>query len=202
MNRPISKATANIIFLSLVFLFTGCEEIEHVGRSTDSIILYKLSQLANWSVLWLIPPLIIYFLIARDRDEMRETLVSGRSTSGKYETIFTKVPTGRIIKGDPEFGKLMGLLWVICYPIGYLYYNFLTNTEVQIGSSVEFNVFIFLMLIPAIILTVIGLTLHRVLTDKNNPLSILLTRITVYTVGFCFINMVCWLLVMYLLKYH
>lgn len=198
MNRQLSKAIANIFLSSLVIIFTSCEEITQVGRNTDSTLLYKLSQLANWSLLWLIPPVIIYFLIARDRDEMTETVASGRTFSGKYETIFTKVPTGRIIKGDPEAGLFIAILYIACYPIGYLYFGFLHHTGIYIEDNFTLKIIIFIILIPAILVTLIGITIHKTINDKKNPLSKLLTNITFITVGFCYLNMICWLAVTYM----
>ncbi|WP_339881161.1 hypothetical protein [uncultured Algoriphagus sp.] len=200
MKNKTAFILKNISFAIIAIFLTSCDQIEQVGKNTDSTILYKLSQLATWSVPWLLIGIIIYFFIAQDREEMRDDFVSGRNFSGKYETVFTKVPTGKIIKGDPEAARFIGIFWIICYPIGHLYYNLMVNNKIKLGDNIEFNIFIFIILIPVIILIGIGLTIHRVLSDKSNPLSKWLTKLIIYTVVFCFINMVFWIMVTHILK--
>jgi len=111
--KVISSFAAALPFL---LMLSSCSAVIALGEKQKAPLPY-LSHIAAFSLVWLIPAGILWFITASDRPEIKAEF----GITSKGDLVFT--PTGRTIPGNPETAGWVASAWLLGYPILFFYFT-------------------------------------------------------------------------------
>jgi hypothetical protein len=112
--NPMSQKKVWLSALPIALFLTSCDSIIATGGRFSSPF-PELSQIAAFSIIWLLPALVLW---GNTRSNHPETRYGGHTGDGQP----VYLETGRIIPGDPSLANFVANLWLVVYPAGYFYY--------------------------------------------------------------------------------
>lgn len=117
---------------------------------------------------WFLPAGLLYLEIAIDQGETKTVTGTGQSQTGESITIYTQVPTGRTIEGDPDIGRFVAALWMTCFPIGWLYLPVWVNGFEIYGTGFpNLDWTLVKVIFPLSVVIVIGFVIKTVIGSDN-----------------------------------
>lgn len=141
-----------------------------------------LAWLALISLAWLLPAVVIFTVIASDKQEMVSSRVELRDDAFNTYRGTIKTPTGRIIQGDPSGGRFAALLWTLGVPLAVLGYGL--AAALRLPTAAQAGV--------AVAMLVVAFFATRWLNDARTPLAGGLRRVLLWVLALAGLNALAW----------
>jgi hypothetical protein len=190
LQRKLQKSLHSwVSFLPVAIFLTSCDSIIASGRRFNSPF-PELSQIAVFSIAWLLPGLFLWVLASMDWSDMD----IGYGANG---IVLVPKDTGNMYHGDTSAGNFMANLWFAAYPIGYFYYTHLDRLTFPLTGFPNIDWLLFRIILPLSFLAVIVWFIYVIHTSSFVIFRwlVLTWQILVLLVS---INLLGWLLALFI----
>jgi len=194
MNDIIDKILLRFVFPVLVgFSFLAfCVSVFFSMYLLDllshSYSIEEWNNYAKWYSGWFLPAIICAAGIASDHNETK-TAYGSAWVDGKYVSVSTQVPTGRVIPGNPDAGLFFFIFWLSIYPVGYLYYLVFWRTKHLVTLTRFHNLDLTLInvIVPITIIYLVYIFIHKA-KKSDHPTCCSLVEWWRFTIGANIVN--------------